>query len=33
MQNNKWVRIGALAMAIIMGFGVFASALFTIIYG
>ena len=31
MQNKRWMRVGALVMALIMGFGVVASAVFTIL--
>ena len=31
MQNNKRIKVGALVMALIMGFGVVTSALFTIL--
>ena len=31
MQNKRWMRVGALIMALIMGFGVVASAVFTML--
>ncbi len=31
MQNKKWIRVGALIMAVVMGFGLVTSVLFSIL--